>query len=98
MFSRGNLSDCMTDLTGGLVETSQVLPAGDETKEREQFRLLAEELDKKSMIVALSKGEGDCGGMKANRYYLVIGARKPSSGTFRKRVEDATTPSVRIVN
>ncbi len=52
MATKGSLSNALMDLTGAIVET---IPIQNDGKEREQFRLISEELDKKALICAKSK-------------------------------------------
>jgi len=52
MATKGCLNDALMDMTGAIVETIPILNDG---KEREQFRLISEELDRKAIICAKTK-------------------------------------------
>lgn len=109
MAKSSNIVDLLTDMTGGMVECVPLAPASqdveDITTTREQFRLLHEELDQRSLIVAQTHDSSLLDrnplGLKPRRYYLVQSAKKPAAGTFRKMTssrDSSSSAMIRILN
>uniref|UniRef100_UPI001A9CE5E4 C2 family cysteine protease n=1 Tax=Pseudomonas sp. 71_D TaxID=2813564 RepID=UPI001A9CE5E4 len=93
MSTLGNLNDVLTDFTGGIVETITLK----ENDKMDQFRMIAEELNKKSLIFATSKDEdfpSNPFNINRNSIYLINNIKKPSSGTFRKTFLKETSPGL----
>lgn len=102
MAIKGSLNSVLMDMTGAIVETIPILNDG---KQREQFRLLSEELDKKAIICAKSKDSNsfqtNTYGLHNNRIYVIKNIKKPSSGTFRKtfsKDNNKDMASIRVLN
>ncbi|XP_054152918.1 calpain-6-like [Oppia nitens] len=101
MASNSSLETALIDMTGAMVETIELKSDG---KEREQFRMLCEELDKNAILCVKSKEAislQNTYGLIEDCIYIIKGIKKPSSGTFRKTLslnkDNIKDASIRIM-
>ncbi|CAG2180169.1 unnamed protein product, partial [Oppiella nova] len=83
MASNGCLTYALMDMTGATVETIALQCDG---KEREQFRMISEELDKHAIICVKSKESipQNTYGLLDDCIYVIKNIKKPLGGSFRK--------------
>ncbi|CAG2121369.1 unnamed protein product, partial [Medioppia subpectinata] len=100
MAANACLTYALMDMTGATVET---IPLESDGKEREQFRMLSEELDKSALICVKSKESipHNTYGLVNDSIYIIKNIKKPLSGSFRKtfsKDRDRESASIRIMS
>lgn len=90
MSTFGNLANVLTDFSGAPTEEIKINLDDDE---KDHFRLIAEEVNHKSVVCIKTRGDsGDhyANGLRPGRFYVVTSVKKPASGTFKKNSKDGT--------
>ncbi|RWS06286.1 calpain-5-like isoform X1 [Dinothrombium tinctorium] len=93
--AKGSLKDALTSFTAAPTEDICIKPSDDE---KDYFRLIAEELDKKSLICAQTRNDIPPEiNFKSKRIYLITSVKKPSSASFKKSIKESNA-TLRLVN
>ncbi|RWS26142.1 calpain-5-like protein [Leptotrombidium deliense] len=92
---KGSLKDALTAFTSAPTEEITIKTNDDE---KDYFRLIAEELDKKSLICAQTRSDfSEDVTLKKKRIYIINSVKKPSSGSFKKNIKE-TSATIHVVN
>ncbi|KAI1302306.1 Calpain-5 [Halotydeus destructor] len=95
MSHSGAVGSALADFTGAPVETIAI-ELGDD--EKHLFRLIAEELEKHSIICVKTRDtESVISGIQRGRHYLINSVRKPSAGSFKKTLREINA-SLKLVS
>lgn len=80
LYRQSSFSTILTHLTGSAVEEIEIEEDADH---RAVYRLIVEEVDRKSLLAMKTKDICKTSGLAGDKYYLITGVQKPTSASFR---------------
>lgn len=86
LYRLGSFENVLTHLTGSPVE-SMALEGEEVADHRTVYRLIVEEIDRKSLLAIKTKDDVKTPGLEGGKFYLITGVQKPSLASFRKTIK-----------
>lgn len=84
LYRLGSFENVLTHLTGSPVESIELK---DDADHRAIYRLIVEEIDRKSLLAIKTKENVTTSGLEGGKFYIITGVQKPSLTSFRKTIK-----------
>lgn len=84
LYRLGSFQNALTHFTGSPIESMELDDGADH---KAVYRLIVEELDRKSLLAMKTKEGCKTPGLEGGKFYLITGVQKPSLVSFRKTVK-----------